>query len=53
MRTHMDKTQKPLADKYRLKKPVKIRYASSQKVDAATLEVLKEHPLLFDLLAKN
>ena len=49
----MNGTKKPHPNRFKLKKPVKIRYASSEEVAAATEEVLKEHSLLFDLLAKN
>jgi hypothetical protein len=49
----MDKTQKPLDEKFRLKKPVKIQYASPEEVSVATSQVLKEHWLAFDLLAKS
>jgi hypothetical protein len=49
----MDKNQKPLDEKFRLKKPVKIQYASPEEVSVATSQVLKEHWLAFDLLAKS
>jgi hypothetical protein len=40
-------------ERFKLKKPVKIQHASDEEVAVATEEVLKEHPLLFDLLAKE
>ncbi len=40
-------------DRFKLKKPVKIRYASSEEVAAAAEEVLKKHPLIFEWLAKE
>jgi hypothetical protein len=49
----MNGTKKQKIEQFKLKKPVKIQYASSEDVAAATKEVLKEHSRLFYLLAKH
>jgi hypothetical protein len=40
-------------DRFKLKKPVTIRYASSEEVAAATEKVMREHKDLFRMLAGN
>jgi hypothetical protein len=46
--------KKPLQDdRFKVKKPVKIQYASPEEVSAATDEILRQHSLLFELLAKR
>jgi hypothetical protein len=39
-------------NKYKLKKPVVIQYASAEEVAAATAEVLKEHAEAIEMLAQ-
>jgi hypothetical protein len=40
-------------NRFKVKKPVKIQYASPEEVSAATDEILRQHSLLFELLAKR
>jgi hypothetical protein len=49
----MNGTKKPLNDKFKVKKPIKIRYASHEEVSAATDEIIRQHSRAFELLAKS
>jgi hypothetical protein len=54
MWTDMPGGKKPLQDdRFKVKKPVKIQYASAEEVSAATDEILRQHSYLFELLAKK
>ncbi|MBV9107447.1 MAG: hypothetical protein JO313_15635 [Verrucomicrobia bacterium] len=43
----------PKKVQYKVKKPIKIQYASPQEVSAATEEVLRQHARAFALLSKS
>jgi hypothetical protein len=46
-------TKKRRNDQFKVKKPVKIQYASPEEVSAATEEILRQHSRVFELLAKS
>jgi hypothetical protein len=47
----MDRTKKRI-ERFKVKKPVKIQYASPEEVSAATKQVLQQHVGAFELLSK-
>jgi hypothetical protein len=49
----MNGKKKHPIDRFKVKKPVKIQYASQEEVAAATEEVLRQYSYAFEMLAKS
>jgi hypothetical protein len=49
----MNGTNKPQNTRFKVKKPVKIQYASAKEVAAATKEIIWQHSEAFERLAKS
>jgi len=49
----MNGTHKPRNRKFRVKRPIKIQYASAEKVSRATVETMQEHAYALKLLSKT
>jgi hypothetical protein len=49
----MNGKKKRPSDRFKVKKPVKIQYASAKEVAVATEEILRQHSYAFEMLAKS
>jgi hypothetical protein len=49
----MNGIKKPPGEVFKVKKHVKIRYASHEEVSVATDEIIRQHSLALELLAKT
>jgi hypothetical protein len=49
----MNGIQKPRNGKFKVKRPIKIQYASTEEVSRATAEIIQEHPYTLKLLSKT
>jgi hypothetical protein len=49
----MNGIKRRASNQFRIKKPLKIQYASQEEVDLVTDEVLRKHSQVFELLAKR
>ena len=49
----MNGAKKRDSERFKVKKPVKIQYASEEEVSAAAEEIIRQHSYAFEMLAKT